>query len=232
MLLLVSLTGGAGFLCSFLLLNLGIDNMPLRYMISVAGAYLAFLLLLWLWLRTKAEDYDGAEELIDLLPEGNPRTEGAVWEGGGGRFGGAGATGSYDDVPAQYTQSSELVEADFGDGASESLKQVASSADSADEFAIPLFLVVLVGAILLASVSVVYSAPILFAELLLDGVLAATLYRRLKKLETRHWLQTALRRTVGPFVVVAIILGLAGVAMSEYAPGARSLGEVISHSGD
>ena len=106
------------------------------------------------------------------------------------------------------------------------------AADGADEFAIPVFLLVLVGAILFASFSVVYSAPILFAELLLDGVLATTLYRRLKKLETTHWLQTALRRTLGPFTLVAIILGLAGVGMAVYAPGARSLGEVIAYSPD
>ncbi len=230
MMLLVALTGGVGFLSSFLMLSYGMYAMPLRYMLSVAVAYVAFLILLWLWLRTKAEDYDGADELIDLLPEGGSSRSAAAWEGGGGRFGGAGATGRYDTAPAHH--SSEEIDIDAGEPLSGPLDQIAGAADGADEFAIPVFLLVLVGAILFASFSVVYSAPILFAELLLDGVLATTLYRRLKKLETTHWLQTALRRTLGPFTLVAIILGLAGVGMAVYAPGARSLGEVIAYSPD
>ncbi len=48
---------------------------------SVAVAYVAFLILLWLWLRTKADDYDGVDELIDLLPKGDRPRSGLAWEG-------------------------------------------------------------------------------------------------------------------------------------------------------
>ena len=66
--------------------------------------------------------------------------------------------------------------------------------------------ILFVAALLLSSLWVVYSAPVLFAELLVDGVLAASLYRRLRGLESQHWLETALKRTVWPFVVTCLFL--------------------------
>jgi hypothetical protein len=102
----------------------------------------------------------------------------------------------------------------------------------ADELAIPLGILLVVVTVVLtmlvASVSIVYSAPVLFAELLVDGVLAATLYRRLRRLEPRHWLQSAVRRTLVPFVVTALLMMAAGWGLSAHAPTARSLGEVLA----
>lgn len=48
--LVVALTGGAGFLASYSLLQLGVDSMAVRYPIAAATAYAVFLLLLWIWL--------------------------------------------------------------------------------------------------------------------------------------------------------------------------------------
>lgn len=85
---------------------------------------------------------------------------------------------------------------------------------------------------LFSSFFMIYSAPApaLFAELLLDGVLSASLYRRLRGLETPHWLETALRRTALPFVLAAAIVSALGRGMAIYAPEAHSIGDVISHA--
>jgi hypothetical protein len=72
----------------------------------------------------------------------------------------------------------------------------------------------------------VVSAPALFAELLLDGILVGQLYRRLRRFEGQHWLETALRRTAIPFLVTGLFLAIAGFAMQRHAPAARSIGEV------
>jgi polyferredoxin len=106
----------------------------------------------------------------------------------------------------------------------------------ADELAIPLvvLVLVLVGTLIVTLVAssffMIYSAPILFAELLVDGVLSASLYRRLRGLRTRHWLDTALRRTAGPFALTAVIVAAGGWAMAVYAPGAHSIGDVVFQS--
>jgi len=57
MFILVSFTGLAGFGASVAMLAAGIDTMALRYMLAMGAAYIVFLLLLWLWLRTSAADY-------------------------------------------------------------------------------------------------------------------------------------------------------------------------------
>jgi hypothetical protein len=82
---------------------------------------------------------------------------------------------------------------------------------------------------LLASVYVVWLAPSLLAELLLDGALSYTLYRHLRRDalgQPRHWVQTALRRTVWPFVAVAVFLAAVGAALQLCAPEAHTLGGV------
>jgi len=194
MVLLVSLTGGIGFLASFVLLHTGFETLSWRYGLSVAIAYVFFLLLLWLWLRTGAARYDDLGDIVvDAL---QPSTSG-------------------------HTHYRELPE----------LPDVGDLAD-ADELAIPLgvllAVIAVVATVLAASVSIVYSAPVLFAELVVDGVLAATLYRRLRRLDSRHWLESAVRRTFVPFAVTALLMMAAGWGLSVYAPTARSLGEALA----
>lgn len=211
MTLLVAVTGGAGLLASFVLLQTGLHTMWLRYPLALGVAYLVFLGLLWLWLRTSALDYvDAAPGDLDFAPDSVSTPD--LVSGGGGDFAGGGASASF-DAPGSNT---------LGD----SLGSVAD----ADEFAVPLVVLLLAAGLALSSLYVVYTAPVLFAELLLDGALAATLFRRLRGLATQHWIETAVNRTALPFVSTAIFLGLCGAVMQAYAPGAHSLGEVLQHA--
>ena len=61
---IVALTGGIGLLVSFLLLHAGMGSMAVRYPTSLAGAYIGFLFLLWLWLRFKADDLPNLGDLV------------------------------------------------------------------------------------------------------------------------------------------------------------------------
>lgn len=196
--LIVALTGLGGFLASFAMLRLGVQSMALRYPLAVGAAYLVFLLLLWLWLRTKRDDYDIDDPGIDL---GRGPSGGSSGEGGPS----SGSSGS---------------------GDSSGLGDVAEALGGADELALPLIALALAAALLFAGGWIVYSAPLLFAALLVDGVLAASLYRRLKGAEARHWLETAFRRTVWPFAATALLFCIAGLTLHHLAPEARSIGDV------
>lgn len=57
MLLIVIMTGSAGFLTSWYLLKAGIFNMGIRYGVSVIAGYIAFLFLIWLWMMIHGRDY-------------------------------------------------------------------------------------------------------------------------------------------------------------------------------
>jgi hypothetical protein len=206
---IVTLTGLAGLAASFLMLLAGLESMGLRYFFAMVVAYLVFFLLLWAWLRTRGE--------FDLdVPSGGGSDPAPGLNGNGGSFDGGGASGDYQPADSAASSGGDAggdigVDIDVGDAA------------------IPLAVLVLAAGIVLSSLFVVYSAPVLFAELLLDGALAAGLYRGLRGLDRRHWLESALRRTLLPFVLTTVVVTAAGWGMGRYAPEARSIGEVLQH---
>nr|AGU11841.1 hypothetical protein [uncultured organism] len=213
MFILVSLTGLAGFGASAAMLAAGIDTMALRYLLAMGIAYVVFLGLLWLWLRTSAADW-----LDGISPDGfdgpAPAGRSADVSGAGGTFDGGGASANVDFAPK-----------DGGlDGIADKPFEAVAAAD---EGAIPLAVLLLALGIALSSLFVVWTAPALFAEILVDALLAAGLYRRLRVLEPRHWMRAAVKRTVIPFVLTTLVVTGAGFAMQAAHPEARSLGDVV-----
>lgn len=223
MALIVSLTGVFGLLASFTLLHLGVDAMAIRYPLALSLAYLLFLFLIWLWLRTNASDYTDVPDLSGMGP--NPRSSGCspgIRSEGGGDFGGGGASGSFDG-PGDVSDASES-------SAMTPASDAVSAVVEAEELAIPLLAIALAFGIALASLYVVYIAPALFAEVLVDGALSYALFRHLRGQDPRHWLASTVRHTAAPFAVTAIFLVVVGAAMAAYAPGAKSVGQVIEHT--
>lgn len=214
--LIVGLTGAAGLLFSFVMLQLGVTSMALRYPLALLMAYGVFLVLLWLWLRTKAEDY---VDIPDFSGSGSGGSGDCTpaFEGGGGHFGGGGASGSFDG-PASFAPPSSDASP---------LSDAVGAVSDADELAIPLLVVAFALGLALASLYVVYVAPMLFAELLVDGALSYALYRRLKAADSPHWLESAVRRTALPFVLTGVFVAATGATMAAYAPGAQSIGQVL-----
>ena len=80
---------------------------------------------------------------------------------------------------------------------------------------------------LAAVVYVVYSAPILLAEVALDGAVVTTLYRRMQRADAAHWAATTLRRTWISAMVLVVSTAIAGFAFERIAPEATSIGGVI-----
>jgi hypothetical protein len=100
-----------------------------------------------------------------------------------------------------------------------------------DEGLVLLVFLLAVACATLAASYVIFTAPSLLAELLLDGVVSAGLYRRLRRIERRHWLDTVLRRTRLPFLITAAFFTLLGGAFQLYAPEARAIGGVLEKFG-
>jgi hypothetical protein len=223
MLLLVALTAGAGALASFVLLQTGTTGLALRYGLSVLIAYAVFLGLLWLWLRTSVSEWLDAPDLM-------PRSSGSR----------SSVAEDVGNAAADVADATLRWRPDIGKGNSR-LDAGSSGGDvdgfgvldlaAADEAAIPiallLLLLVVLATIVLALGSVVWSAPMLFAELLFDGVLAAGLYRRLRRADAQHWLQAALRHTFWPFALSLAFVVIAGFALQHYAPDATTLSQAL-----
>lgn len=215
MLLIVTLTGGVGFLSSFVLLHAGFETLWQRYFFAFVAAYLAFLLFMWLWLNTNARNVD-----FSSVDSSTAQSSIEISGGGGGDAAGGGAGDSFVVLSDSEVSMSSVINETPISGAFE-------SAAEAEEFAIPLMLILCVVLLLCSSLFVVYSAPILFAELIVDALLAAKLYRGLKVVPAHHWLSTSIKRTLLPFLLTGMCIVLAGWLMGIYRPEAHSLGEFL-----
>ncbi|WP_395683767.1 hypothetical protein [Dokdonella sp.] len=199
MLVIVMLTGACGLGASYLLLRAGLLSMPVRYPIALLIAYLAFLGLLRLF--------------VDDSGPGNPDLPGNSF------------AGSHEPSSAQASSMHDVIDARGSRSGSGSWFD---NLGAADELVLPLLLLLAIVTIAFASAWVIASAPTLFAELVVDCALSAGLYRRLRTLERRHWLDTALRHTIWPFAATALVVIAFGAAAHYYRPQAHSIGEVFA----
>jgi len=228
--LILLCTGAAGFLASFFLLHLGIYRMWLRYPLAILMAYCVFLLLLRLWLgahgRRSRTDVDLDPSALDFIPPVDsdiPTVGSNAGEnfhfGGGGDFGGGGSGGSWGESVASSS-------ANVGSGSHSA--GIGFDLDLEELGLLIIVLIALIGG-LVASLYIVYIAPAFLAEILVDGVLVAGLYRRVKHIEQRHWSRAAVRRTILPVLLVAILFTIAGCAVQRAIPEANSIGEAWKH---
>ncbi len=238
--LMLAATGAAGFLASFALLHLGVWRMWLRYPLAVLFAYAVFIVLLRVWLflhgrRTRGHTpdpdiYGLAEGVTDVVLD--PFGRGQVTPdafGGGGDFGGGGAGGSWGDAAgAGLPHASPTFNAGSGSsggGGGDWLSGIDFDADS-EGCVFFLLAVALIVAGVCASLYVVYAAPVLLAEILVEGVLLSGLYRGMRRARRDgDWLGAAVRRTWLPVLLTLLTFAAAGYLLQRAAPRARSIGE-------
>jgi hypothetical protein len=205
MFILVALTGAAGFLSAYALLRLGLESMALRYPIAVAIAYGVFLLLLRVWLAIQERGWgvltDTADglDLVELVPHGS---------GGGdaSHFAGDSMPEPSDGEGSWF----DFISLDFDEGG----------------ILLLITILILVVTALGAAFWIVWMAPALLAELLVDGLVMVAVYRRLKRSGgPPYWLFGAVRRTWVTAVVAAVLFSFAGGLLHRAVPEARSIGE-------
>jgi hypothetical protein len=224
--LILLLTGLAGFLVSFAMLRLGVTAMWLRYPVAILVAYGVFLILLrvWLWLN-RPGDLDLDLDVLETLDVTSyESTEVSPGFGGGSDFAGGGTGGSWGDGVSTITSTKSTVST-FTSTKSSGSSGFSFDIDLDEGWWILIAVVALLGAVI-ATFYVVYIAPVLLAEMLLDGVLLAGLYKQVKSIEHRHWLRSALQRTALPAGIIVVFFTIAGYAMQRAAPDAHSIGEV------
>lgn len=212
---LIVLSGLSAFLVSFALLRAGVHSMPLRYGLAGAAGYLAFLGFVRLWIvwnqtRPSLLDVDvDPGRLVDAFDGGVslPRGGGGPSFFAGGRSGGGGASSSW--------------------GASGRSAGGSSWLDADDSlFFIILAFAAAVGS-LLTIFYVIYLAPALLAEVLVDAVIIATISKRVARADRRDWTATLIRRTCVPALLLISFLVVGGWALQRLAPDARSIGPAI-----
>jgi hypothetical protein len=206
---MIAAAGFAGFIISYGLLGAGLDSMAWRYAIAGTTGYVAFLALLGLYVMWKRGGGEVDGDLLDaasVLDVRFPDSAPTPSYFSGGRSGGGGASSSWDSGSSGGSSSWLDGDVDLG-----------------------WVLLALAAALsaLLAVTYIVWTAPALLAEVLVDAVIVSAVSRRLGSIERRDWTATAIRRTWLPAVIMIATLALAGWALQKAAPETKSIGPAI-----
>lgn len=235
MLMIVTGAGVTAFLSSMLMLAAGLRYMPARYAIASLLGYAVFVWFVQSWLkangRRKAEQeiVSNTVDAVDVLNVTD--LPGAVFRGAGrptgnaptnmfqgGHSGGGGATAAFSGGPAPVPV---MVVPPSPSSATGGLEWAADLDDDGLKL-LPLFAVAAIGVGVFAAGSVVWSAPQLLAEILVDGAIAGQAYRRLRK---GTWTGGVLRRTWKPMFAALLAFVLLGFAGHYFDPTADSIGD-------
>jgi len=197
MVMLVLMTGAAGLLTSVALLHLHLDLMAVRYVVSVAFAYGAFLGLIRLWIAGRQRRWRRTARGPGIRPIHSVEAYNAQEE--------------RDTSKLDWLELLDL----FGD-------------DMANLILLAAGLVSIVFVVWYV-ISLIAFAPEFLAEVLLDGVFAAALYHRLRRIEHRHWFRSVFARTRAAFLWTLLFFAFIGGVSQHYAPEAISIGGVVRH---
>jgi hypothetical protein len=207
-LLILVASGCAAFITSVVALSAGVTSMAVRYPLAVAAGYLAFLLMIRLWIAWHRKWRPGDPFPDPGLPGTGKAAQHAEPSFGGGRSGGAGAS-------RQWSTEDSV-----------SLADAAEGIDLDEGWYIVVALALLASAVL-ALFYVVYVAPVLLAEVALDAALVAAAYQKLAPKDQRYWAESVIRRTWLPAAALMVLVMLAGFAIQQAMPEVRSIGGVF-----
>jgi hypothetical protein len=216
--LIVAFTGLAGLLLSAVLLRAGVTSMVWRYPLVTVLAYGAFLGLLWLWMRTRSDDWSDVADGVDAgLDVGDLAASALRARGGSGvRAMPSPGVDLVDEAADAPVSAGGLGDLSLGDVA------------DADELAVVVLVIVAVVALASAGAYIVVQAPTLLAEVALDGAVAGSLFRRLHQAERQHWARSAWQYTRWPLAVLVVVMLLVGWGLQHAAPGAQTVGQALS----
>lgn len=206
MAVILAAAGATAFLTSFGLLRLDVASMAWRYPLAACAGYIIFLLLLGLWLiaaRRRDRPDVGSRDVLDAMLDA--------------------AEPPLGNKRSPNSPGPLLELEDTSSGVRGPILDV-----DVDEAALILIPVGILIASVGAAFYVLSIAPALFAELLLEGLLLAGLYRRLKRIEPRAWYSVVLRRTWIPFACLTLALAILGYVAQSLVPDARSIGELFA----
>ena len=215
---------------------LGVDSLALRYLVTLGVGYLAYLLVLRLWaawlVRRRDEGdgwVDGGVDLSGAWPGrgsgGGPHTPG-LRPGGGGDFGGAGASGDWDVGAAAHADAAGSAFKDVAGGALE----VAVSAEEGAVVAVPVVAIFLIGAALLSGAGALawlYFGWEVLLAVAVEVAFSVATARAAMGVERAGWLSAAVRLTWKPLLGALLCAVVLGAAIDHFVPHAQSLPEAL-----
>lgn len=231
----------SGLLATKLLLFLQVNNIVVRYPLAVLCSYLAFFLFVKLWLAyiSASHSFKGPDILGNVVPDpsdlsgggSGPNVRLPAFRGGGGSFGGAGASGAFDG-PAANVQTAFVPPptdaATSSSGVSDAVGEAASGIFDFDDDSMVLIAIgVLLAAIFGAAIYLIYIAPHILSEAAFNFLLGSSLIRSYRKMNNPDWMGSVFKDTYVPFVIVLLISLGAALVIHKHAPGITRISDLF-----
>lgn len=245
-----------GLLASKALLGLGVTSMPLRYPLAVLVSYAIFFACVraWIWYVTPAYrpaleigmDFDlggGAGDLLDSVASlpGKGASAGADQAfrmGGGGDFGGGGASDSW-SAPSPSGGASGGVRLGLGSSGGSWAGSGGSGGswfdfDLGDDAGVVVVLIafaVLLAVIFGAGIYLVYQAPVIIVEAAFEVVLASGLVKASRKMDRLGWMGSVFKSTWIPLAIVLVTTVVFALIAEGICPEATKIADVLRGCG-
>jgi len=237
--LIVAGTFATGFLANFALLGLGLTALLPRWLGAIAIAYAGFFLLVRFWLayvgvRQLAPGAEGADASSSASPSSSSSSSSSSggidvalpelpWHGGGGRFGGAGATGDF--APPRAAGLAELAPAKSSSTVGKGVGALVDGVDDMLPVVLSLVVLALVAALVGSAVAFVWMAPDLLSDAAFAALLASGMLPGIARAKSGDWHGRLFAATWKPLAGVVVVAVGAALALMHWFPGARTLGD-------
>lgn len=215
MALMLGAVAVVGMIASRMLSRLGLESMALRYPLAVLASYLAFFVLVRLWVA-----YVHGASPVSMREPALAATLMTT-----AAFADARSRRGPVQVNAQNLADGVDASLDVADGGSE----LAGGLGSADEGLVIVLLILFLLAIFGAGIWLVVEAPLILTEVAFSAVLAGAIRRADPGADGgAKWAWKLFRRTAVAFAIVTFFAGLLGFGAQAHCPGAVTLREALS----
>jgi hypothetical protein len=222
----------AGLIISKGLLEIGLTNLTLRYLMVILFSYLVFLFFIRLWLlyikrasalpSSDAGFFDPPSLISTGAGSSSPAEDFAGPQGGA--FAGGGASGDFADAPSISGQGGVALA-----GPSEGSSGVSGFGDlDLNEGGLVLIILGLLLAFIFGvGIYLIYAAPTILSEAALQLLLTASFVKASKKLERTNWMKSIFKATWIPLLIILSLTLTMALIAAHYFPGITKLSDVL-----
>ncbi|RZL63892.1 MAG: hypothetical protein EOP81_11010 [Variovorax sp.] len=205
---------------------LGVDSLAVRYAVTLGAGYAGYLVALrwWAqWLVKRENDNDLDIPDIDLVRTPEPR---GAESGGGGDFGGGGASGDFEGAAVDASTAS----AAEGVGDLASALEAAGSADEGAIIVVPVVAVFLIGVAIVTgagSLALLYFGWDALLAVAVEVAFSYASARAAMRVAREGWLSAAVRLTWKPLLGALACAVALGATLDHFMPQVNSLPEAV-----
>lgn len=229
------LTLGVTWGVSALQMHWGSQSLAVRYLVSLGVGYATYLLVVRLWaaalLRRDSADAPDFLDLANLDGSGasggcGPHGHPPIHSGGGGDFGGGGASGDFSDGAADAAEG-------MGKLAGGALEAAASS-DEGAIVVVPVVAVFLIGCAIIfgaGSLALLYFGWEVLLAVAVELAFSVATARTAVRVSREGWASAAVRLTWKPLAGAVVCAVALGAAIDYFLPTAQSLPQALKALG-